>query len=104
MIYSLKYDGQDIARVEVYDHKATLDAIKDMVEFWAFWEKSLAEAHGDYTLCWLRKLTLFMLYERRPPNSSDEGWYVLDGTVGILLLHCYSWQFDPDQIEVTPES
>jgi len=104
MIYSLKYDGQDIARVEVSDHKATLDAIKDMVEFWAFWEKRLAEAHGDYTLCWLHELANFMLYEQRPPNSGDEGWYLLDGSLGIRLISFYPWQFDPSAIEVTPES
>jgi hypothetical protein len=99
MKYTLEYDSQPIAEVEINPQLAE-KPIKEMVEFWMDWEWSLKENFGDYTKTWLKMLTKFILQRRRCPNN-DEGWCELDGTHGIKLLHSYEYEFDDDNIEIT---
>lgn len=103
MIYEVSYDGERIARVEILDGSTSRLAIKEMVEFWMGWEKSLADSGGSYVECWLRKLVLHILTHGHPPSAHDEGWYPLEGSKHIWLRDFWPWQFDPGQIQIDPE-
>lgn len=103
MIYLLKYDDNEIARVEVEDRDDAREAIKEMVEFWMGWKQMLEQHNGDYTRCWLRRLGLFLLNHRKAPGHDDEGWYPLDGSKGIKLLNHWPWEFDMTAITIEDE-
>ena len=99
MKYRLSYNGDDVAEVEITKSSVSDAAIKDMVEFWSNWERLLGECGGDYTLCWLRKLTRFILIYGRPPHD-EEGWYNLDGSKDINIVSLARWEFDDYGIDV----
>lgn len=98
MKYTLEYDYQPIAEVEI-DSQLAEKPIKQMVEFWSNWEWHLKENNGDYVRTWLKSLVLFILENGRVPYS-DEGWCKLDGSFGIKLLHSWNYEFNEDQIEI----
>lgn len=97
--YTLTYDYQELATVEIDETPETAKLIEEMVQFWMNWERELREAHGDYTNCWLKKLALFILRYGRAPDR-DEGWYPLDGSRGIVAKHVFPFEFDADEIEI----
>ena len=99
MKYTLEYDYQPIAEVEINPELAE-KPIKQMVEFWSGWEYDLRENDGDYTKTWLKMLANFLLERRREPDL-DEGWCKLDGSFGIKLLNSWNYEFDEDQLEIT---
>lgn len=98
MKHKIEYDFTTLATVEIDPAKAA-PLIKEMVEFWAFWEDRLADNDGDYTKTWLKLLGSFIIRNNRPPKD-DEGWYQLDGSLGIKLLSWERWEHDEDQIEL----
>lgn len=102
MIYHLKYKDVIVARVEVSDTDVARGAIKEMVEFWMGWEMELDRDGGDYTRCFLRRLTNYILTFGEPPQET-EGWYPLDGSWGIKVLESSPWEFDTDQISIDLE-
>lgn len=102
MIYEIRHDDIDLARVEIDDSETARAAIKEMVEFWAWWETALAKDGGDYTRCWLRKLAHYILANGQPPRD-EEGWYPLDGSKGVKLLNFWPWEFDPEQTTIAAE-
>ncbi len=97
--YVLTYDYQELATVEIDETPETAKLIKEMVEFWMNWENELRAAKGDHTLCWLRKLTMYILSHGCAP-STDDGWFPLNGTQGITVKHVFPFEFDADQIEI----
>lgn len=97
--YTLTYDFQELATVEIDETPKTAKLIEEMVQFWMNWEWELRLHRGDYTQCWLRKLAMFILRHGRAP-SNDEGWAVLDESQGIMVKHVTPFEFDADQIEI----
>lgn len=97
--YTLTYDYQELATVEIDETPETAKLIEEMVQFWMNWDLELRLCHGDYTKCWLRKLAMFILRYGRAP-SNDEGWSLLDGTQGITVKHVTPFEFDAYDIEI----
>lgn len=102
MTYEITHQENLVARVEIDDSETARAAIKEMVEFWAWWQTALAKDGGDYTRCWLRKLAQYILHNGQPPRD-EEGWYPLDGSKGIKLLGSWAWEFDPEETVITAE-
>ena len=101
MTYTLSYDDQPLAEVEICESHKSSQAILEMVEFWSGWEDRLKRAKGDYTLCWLRMLANQLLLEGRSVALRDiEGWAPLDGSYGIKLTHFWPWEPDEDLITI----
>ena len=101
MKYTIEYDYQQLAEVEIDKEKAE-KPIKQMVEFWMNWEFKLRENNGDYTKTWLKMLAIFILKRQRIPND-DEGWCKFDGSFGIKIPYCQAFEFYEDQIEITEQ-
>lgn len=95
----LSYDYQELATVTITKTPETDLLIKEMVEFWMNWELELRAAKGDYTLCWLRKLMMYILRHGHAPDR-DEGWYPFDGSFGITVEHVMPFEFDADEIRI----
>jgi hypothetical protein len=93
MTYNLFYDTHLIATVSITPSPRSETAIKEMVEFGGLWRHSLAKAGGDYTQCWLRQLTGFILREGGVYMSGGEGWYPLDGSYDIKMLGMYPFDW-----------
>jgi len=102
MIHKISYDGQFLAYVSIEDSDKARAAIKEMVEFWGWWEEALANSEGDYTRCWLRQLATFLLYEGHIPEANREGWYPLDGSYGIKVYGFSCLRFDNSLVEIEP--
>jgi len=99
MKYTLTYEFEEIAEVEIDDERDVVPIVKEMVEFWAGWESRLAANDGDLVQTWLKQLAMFILRNDRVP-ANDEGWYPLDGSHGIKINSVTSWDFDEDEIGV----
>ncbi len=97
--YHLTYDLDPLATVQI-DHAKADPSIREMVEFWAWWEDRLASNGGDYTRTWLKQLALYIVRRGRIPHD-DEGWCPLDGNApGIKVTSFCPWEPDEDLIEV----
>ncbi len=96
--FKIEYDYTTLAEVQVDEEKAA-KIIREMVDFWSGSEDRLKENDGDYLRTWLKQLGGFILSHRRPPQD-DEGWYNLDGTWGIKLVHWEEYEFDEGMIEI----
>ena len=97
--YTLTYDYQELATVTINQNPETARLIEEMVQFWRNWEDALRAAGGDYTVCWLRKLAWFILRHGSAPKD-EEGWFPLDGSLGIFVEHVFPYQFDDDGIKI----
>lgn len=97
--------------VEIYfDFPSTFDRIREMVEFWAGWEKRLSWNHGDYVKTFLQmvggRVQDMALSEGldtwciRSAFAKLEGWYPMDGSEGINILRHSTLVYDCDDFEV----
>lgn len=102
MIYTLSYDGDIIARVEITDSIASQRALREMVEFWAGWENRLEQADGDYMSVWLTMLARYLILEGKAPRD-EEGWVPLDGTRHIWLRDAWAWEPNNKLIHIEGE-
>lgn len=85
-------------------------AIKEMVEFWAWWEERLEKNEGDYTKTFLqmlaRKICTLQADDQYPLEamikwfSDKEGWFDMDGTWGIEILSFDDFEFQYHEFEV----
>lgn len=90
--YTVEYDGLDILLVTI-DHEKADPHIKEMVEFWAWWQGWLAECKGDYTKAFLRRLARYALLCRRLPDG-DEGWAPFTPEYGLQVQLLDEWEPD----------
>ncbi len=99
--YTVTYIPQDWdCTVEIEDEVngvATLDLIKQMVEFWTDWESLLDDNDGDYTRAFLQQLArqAFLICVGENYNTYGiveefndlEGWCKMDGSQGIKITN-----------------
>ena len=96
--FKIEYDYTTLAEVQV-DEEQAAPFIRAMVDFWSDSEDCLKENDNNYLHTWLKQLGSFILRRRRPPQD-DEGWYNLDGSSGLKLVHREEYEFDAEQIEI----
>lgn len=100
--------------VEIDEVKAA-PAIKEMVEFWSFWEDRLEDAEGDYTkafLCQLAREIFIQQMESRCATAEGlirvfsrmEGWVPLDGSQGIKIVDADSNLPEHDDFSIKKHS
>lgn len=97
------HDGWE-ALVRIDESHPKLEAaIRQMVEFWGDWEHRLRLCKGDYTKAFLQQLgeTIQVLSHIHSVEGvadeleNMEGWYPVDGSVGVTLMSCDEFVF-PD--------
>lgn len=81
-----------------------IEMIKEMVEFWAYWEAELKDWNGDYVKCFLVSLAKecfrvglyndWNCYGITEHFAEAEGWSNMDGSCGIMIT-------DFENIEIT---
>lgn len=94
--YDPLYWSCTIAIEDEVNGKSTLEAIKQMVEFWTDWEQLLEDNSGDYTKAFLQQLArqAFLICAGNNYNTFGvveefkdmEGWCVMDGSCGITIV------------------
>ena len=106
MYFELKVEiDYDKVLPEPFKQTKTVESIiKETVEFWHGWEEVLKEHNGDYIKAFLfylgkhsfRELqnTAYSLDGLIDHFSKEEGWYPVDGTMGITII-----DFDEPQID-----
>lgn len=96
--------------VEIDEEKAK-KPIKEMVEFWASWEKELSENDNDYTKTFLKMLgkNILLIIISNNYNlygvlqefkNEKEGWYPLDGEYGIKIIDFDDFEIERDDFEI----
>jgi hypothetical protein len=118
----MKYEGKQKFKIEHYwhddinctveidfDHPTVMVEIKEMVEFWPWWESRLYRNQGDYVKTFLKQLGVAVAMRSSDNKftqkmikdfAQSEGWSALDGSVGIKLLGFNTIQVDDDDFQI----
>jgi hypothetical protein len=96
-------------KIKIDEDKAK-EPIKEMVEFWGGWERKLESNEGNYTLTFLKmlsmKIILLGLYQNlnlfgiKEEFKGLEGWAPMDGSQGITILEIDEAIIDYDNLHI----
>ncbi|MHB8209121.1 DUF2528 family protein [Mucilaginibacter sp.] len=85
-------------------------AIKEMVEFWGWWQERLDRNEGDYTKTFLQQLAREINYIQVEYDynlrgvieefENREGWFKMDGSLGIEILSIDDFEMEYHDYEV----
>lgn len=99
--YTIEFDWCDLVDVEISETAA--DIVKEMVDFCNGAQEFLDRYNGDYNRAFCHRLALFILEYKRIPSEfgqDDEGYYTLDGSLGVKVSRLILPDIDEDQISV----
>ena len=92
------------------DEKKAKQKIKEMVEFWANWERNLKDNNGDYIATFVKQLAQKIFYIVIAENynktgvinwfSTAEGWCEMDGSHGIVIESVDDFEFEQDDFGI----
>lgn len=103
----------ELKKIHFPNIDTTMDAIKEMVEFWASWKSNLKENGNDYVKAFLKNLCYKVLcieveYRTNEEGiirlmNKEEGYYPIDGSIGIKLISVIGIDFE-EQDDYTIET
>jgi hypothetical protein len=110
--YTLSYDWSYDVVVEIDDEKCTDALLHEINNFWSDADWRLSEADGDVRQAVLKMLATSVLRATVSEwNALDEfkvkgveGWPLLDGSCGILLVSADDFEFDAEEISIKEQA